>query len=163
MFYCYSASKVQIARAKASNPREYLSRLRLACSSKLQVPASDVEKNTWFHTCLRFIIRINHPYLSSLISGIVQESNGITPLGFAEHPGLLSQATFHHLRRGGFFGVCLYGGFQKWGYPQMDGWFIMEISLKWMIWGYPHFRKPPYVSYVNMQYSRCLQYTYDIL
>ena len=24
------------------------------------------------------------------------------------------------------------------------GWLIREIQLKWMIWGYPHFRKPPY-------------------
>ena len=28
--------------------------------------------------------------------------------------------------------------------PQMDG-LIWKIVLKWMIWGYPHFRKPPYV------------------
>ena len=26
-----------------------------------------------------------------------------------------------------------------------NGWFIEEIQLKWMIWGYPYFRKPPYV------------------
>ena len=32
--------------------------------------------------------------------------------------------------------------FPKIGVPQ-NGWFIMEI-LKWMIWGYPYFRKHPY-------------------
>ena len=26
---------------------------------------------------------------------------------------------------------------------QIAGWLIMEISLKWMIWGYPYFWKPP--------------------
>ena len=25
-----------------------------------------------------------------------------------------------------------------------NGWFIVAILLKWMIYGYPHFRKPPY-------------------
>ena len=29
--------------------------------------------------------------------------------------------------------------------PQ-NGWFIMETLLKWVIWGYHHFRKPPYVT-----------------
>ena len=38
------------------------------------------------------------------------------------------------------------GGFRKWRYPS---WMIyngksMKILWKWMIWGYPHFRKPPY-------------------
>ena len=37
-------------------------------------------------------------------------------------------------------GVSINGGIQ-------NGWFIIswEIQLKWMIWGYPYFRKPPYV------------------
>ena len=31
------------------------------------------------------------------------------------------------------------------GDPQ-NGWFISwKIQLKWMIWGYPYFRKPPYI------------------
>ena len=34
------------------------------------------------------------------------------------------------------------GGFHKWGYPKMDGVYV-KIRLKWMIWGYPQFRKPP--------------------
>ena len=25
-----------------------------------------------------------------------------------------------------------------------NAWFIEKILLKWMIWRYPHFRKPPY-------------------
>ena len=32
--------------------------------------------------------------------------------------------------------------FPKIGVPQI-GWFIMENSLKWMIWGYHYFRNPP--------------------
>ena len=26
----------------------------------------------------------------------------------------------------------------------INGWFIRENPIKWMIWEYPHFRKPPY-------------------
>ena len=36
----------------------------------------------------------------------------------------------------------------KWGYPQMDG-LQWKILLKWMIWGYPYFRRPPY-SYLML-------------
>ena len=25
-----------------------------------------------------------------------------------------------------------------------NGWFVRENAVKWMIWGYPYFRKPPY-------------------
>ena len=36
-----------------------------------------------------------------------------------------------------------------WGFPKMVvpqiGWFMMEKPLRWMMWGYHHFRKPPYV------------------
>ena len=42
--------------------------------------------------------------------------------------------------------LCSIGGFHKWGYPQkwMVYKFIMENpNLRWMIWGYPYFRKPP--------------------
>ena len=39
------------------------------------------------------------------------------------------------------------GGFLKWGYPypKMDGLSYLEgnILLKWMTWGYSHFKKPP--------------------
>ena len=42
--------------------------------------------------------------------------------------------------------VWICGGFHKWGYPP-NGWFTMEKGTKiWMIWGYPHFRKPPYMA-----------------
>jgi hypothetical protein len=38
----------------------------------------------------------------------------------------------------------LYGDFHKMGNPQ-NGWFILwKILLKWMIWGYSYFGKPPY-------------------
>ena len=33
--------------------------------------------------------------------------------------------------------IVQYGGFHKWGYPQMDG-LQWKILLEWMIWGYPH-------------------------
>ena len=38
-----------------------------------------------------------------------------------------------------------YGGFLQWGYPKMDG---LQWNILWkrMIWGYSHFRKPPYVD-----------------
>ena len=26
-----------------------------------------------------------------------------------------------------------------------NGWFIMDNPIKWMIWGYPYFRKHPYI------------------
>ena len=29
--------------------------------------------------------------------------------------------------------------------------FQWKVQLKWMIWGYPHFRKPPYIH--NMCYN----------
>ena len=37
----------------------------------------------------------------------------------------------------------LYGCFQKWGYPKIDGLQWKTLS-KWMIWGYPYFWKHPY-------------------
>ena len=37
-----------------------------------------------------------------------------------------------------------------WAFPKIvvpqNGWFIMENLLKWMIWGYHYFRKPPYLE-----------------
>ena len=40
-----------------------------------------------------------------------------------------------------------YGGFHKWE-PPIAGWFYIGKSgkQKWIIWGYPHFRKPPYLD-----------------
>ena len=38
--------------------------------------------------------------------------------------------------------ISTYGVFHKWGIPKMDG-LWGKILLKWMIWGYPYFRKPP--------------------
>ena len=34
-----------------------------------------------------------------------------------------------------------------WGYPFIAGWFLWtgKSQSKYMIWGYPHFRKPPYI------------------
>jgi hypothetical protein len=40
------------------------------------------------------------------------------------------------------------GGFLKWGYPKMDG-LNGKIVLKWMTWGYPHFRKSPNVIQIQ--------------
>ena len=39
--------------------------------------------------------------------------------------------------------LFIYIGFRK--VPQMDDLYL-KILLKWMIWGYPYFRKPPYMS-----------------
>ena len=37
-----------------------------------------------------------------------------------------------------------FGGFLKLGVP-LNGCFLLgKIPFKWMFWGYPHFRKPPY-------------------
>ena len=38
-----------------------------------------------------------------------------------------------------------YGGFHNWGYPKMDG-LYGKIPWTWIIWGYPCFRNPPYMS-----------------
>ena len=38
---------------------------------------------------------------------------------------------------------------KKYGYPKMDGVYWKAI-LKWMIWGYPYFRKHPYLDDVSM-------------
>ena len=45
-----------------------------------------------------------------------------------------------------------YGGFHKsWGYPQLAGWFLLgKVPLKWMIRGYPYFRKPSICSQVTI-------------
>ena len=48
-----------------------------------------------------------------------------------------------------------YGGFLNWGYPH--SWMVykgksMKIPLNWMIWGYPHFRKPPYGGFLEWSY-----------
>ena len=38
------------------------------------------------------------------------------------------------------------------GYPTMDG-LEWKILLKWMIWGYLYFRKPPYLSFYTNLYN----------
>ena len=65
------------------------------------------------------------------------------PMGWCPGPGRLVPGTvavfcelfFHHL-----FEVS-----QKWGYPKTDG-LQGKIPLTWMIWGYPHFWRPPFAS-----------------
>ena len=56
--------------------------------------------------------------------------------------------------------MALSCGFPKTGVPQ-NGWFIIimenpRIPLKRMIWGYPHFRKPPHIQNV----SECILATF---
>ena len=56
--------------------------------------------------------------------------------------------------------MALSCGFPKTGVPQ-NGWFIIimenpRIPLKRMIWGYPHFRKPPHIQKV----SECILATF---
>jgi hypothetical protein len=46
----------------------------------------------------------------------------------------------------------VYEGFLKWVSP-IAGWIAMKNpKVKWMIWGYPHFRKPPYLYNVSTWY-----------
>ena len=45
-----------------------------------------------------------------------------------------------------FSSVTIWGFPKKWGIPRMDG-LSWKIPLKWMIWGYPHLWKPPYIQY----------------
>ena len=41
-----------------------------------------------------------------------------------------------------------------------NGWLTMENpNLKWMIWGYPHLRKPPFTTY-SLSYPSCSGYSY---
>ena len=49
--------------------------------------------------------------------------------------------------------VGWYGGFLKFGYPKMDG-CKGNPNLKWMIWGSPYVRKPPYAPKRNVDISR---------
>ena len=44
-----------------------------------------------------------------------------------------------------YWWIFRYGGFHTWRYPNMES-LNGKILLKWMIWGYPYFRKPPYFS-----------------
>ena len=44
--------------------------------------------------------------------------------------------------------ICMYGGFQKMGYHNSWMVYLMENpNLKWLIWGYLHFGKPPYLQH----------------
>ena len=49
----------------------------------------------------------------------------------------------------------IYGRFLEWWIPQNHGCFNTKVTkdgLIWMIWGYHHFRKPPYIYiYINIQ------------
>ena len=44
--------------------------------------------------------------------------------------------------------TTIYGGFLQWSTPK---WMVYngKILLKWMIGGYPHFRRPPYLRFKN--------------
>ena len=57
-----------------------------------------------------------------------------------------------------------YGGFLKWVYP-IAGWLTSwKILLKWMIWGYPHFRKPPHIFLACLfTYSQLCDITWSCL
>jgi hypothetical protein len=56
-------------------------------------------------------------------------------------------ANCNKLPEGSKNGDFPYGGFLKMGLPKLAGWFIRENpNLKWMIWGYPYFRTPPYLG-----------------
>ena len=46
-----------------------------------------------------------------------------------------------------YMGVSINGG------TPIAGWFIMEHPIKWIISGYPHFRKPPHIcnKFINLR------------
>jgi hypothetical protein len=45
-----------------------------------------------------------------------------------------------------FWGTNICGNLHSHGGSPIAGWLSMENpNLKWMIWGYPYFRKPPYM------------------
>ena len=49
----------------------------------------------------------------------------------------------------------LNGSFHKWGIPQ-NGWFLLDkFLLKWMIWRYLYFRKPPNVDFLIIRWWFC--------
>ena len=48
------------------------------------------------------------------------------------------------------------------GVPQ-NRWFLMENTIyKWMIWGYPYFRKPPYVQICSFQLKSAFKLIWDL-
>jgi hypothetical protein len=74
------------------------------------------------------------------------------PLGFAPKNKRTRSSRFEKQAPGGFGNSGIHwasnmikssGASHKWGYPKNAGWGISyKIQLTWMIWGYPHFRKP---------------------
>jgi hypothetical protein len=55
--------------------------------------------------------------------------------------------------------IYIYGGFLSHGGTPIAGWFVSwKILFKWMIWGYPHFRKPPYEQHGIMDDDLMLTY-----
>ena len=40
-------------------------------------------------------------------------------------------------------------GFPKIGGTSVAGWFLRKLLLKWMILGYPYFRKPPFLKEIQ--------------
>ena len=51
-----------------------------------------------------------------------------------------------------------------WVFPKIgarqNGWFIMETLSKWMIWGYPYFRKHPYIIYFCKVQISCYDFSH---
>ena len=48
----------------------------------------------------------------------------------------------------GMLGISMMAGVFLMAVPPIAGW-LMEILFKWMIWGYPHIKKPPFVLHPN--------------
>ena len=90
------------------------------------------------------MFRRKHVWTSSLGTHPVAPRSDALPMS-----SLSSSSTRQGLALGtAVTGVLyLHGGFQQWGSPKMEGLliFIQENLLKWMIWGYPYSRKPPYL------------------
>ena len=61
----------------------------------------------------------------------------------------------------------IHGGFHRWGYPKIDCFYrkFKKILSKWMIWGYPYFRKPPHGSIlaIAVNAGKCSIYFHNSL
>ena len=51
-------------------------------------------------------------------------------------------------------------GILKWRHPKLDGLYMVETLIIWMIWGYHNFRKPPFVHYIysELMLSQSINY-----
>ena len=83
-------------------------------------------KKTWIHWCQWIVVGM--ACLSSA-------SASGWPMRHEPHRSIRSALATTILK------TNLDGGFLQWGYPTKHGFTLENPKEKWMIWGYPHFRK----------------------